>query len=868
MRKVKSFIVLPSGAKGLILLALLLFVNVLTRAQTVDSLAIATKDPILSVKSPVIKDSNKKVIPIAKDDLSDPVFYESADSIVYDAKIKRLHLYRDAQIKYQDIVVDASYIEYEQDSSRMNAKPLDWELDSVDKHLLTKAEEKTKFKEMSFNFKSSRAILSNAYSQYGEGFIKSEKIKRNKDNSIYGFHNIYTTCNLENPHFGIAAKKIKIIPNRVAVSGSANLVIEDIPTPLFLPFGLFPLKKGQRSGFKLPTYDVSQNLGFGLREGGYYFAINDHLDLLALADIYSLGTWRAGLVNNYVWRYRFRGNFTFNYAYNKIGDEFSNNNESNRNFFLTWSHQLDPNVRPGTNFSANVNLGSSKYHTNNSYDPNFYLNNQYSSSIAYSKTWEGKPFNLSVSARHSQNTQTGSITVSLPELAFSANQLYPFKFRKDVIKPSWYEKITASYRMAAINEYEFTDSLFDINNINTNDFRNGMKHTIPISATYNLFKYINANFNANYNEYWYSKKLFQSYNFQDQKMDSVLYTGFYATRDFNVAATLSTRVYGIKLFKKGKITGIRHVITPSVSLSYRPDFGAARWGNYYETYTNNNYDKRMVSYYQGAYYNGPPNGRFGGISFGLGNNLQLKAKSKDTSQADRKINLIDGLDFRTSYNMAVDSFQWGNLGMSYRTTLLKKINISGGASFSPYGMDTVTLTRTKEFYYNTDNKILRFENARLAIGASFPLKNNKKRQENEDEQQLSTFGDDYGNYVDFNIPYTLRVNYNLRLNRFYKKDAITNYFKDTLVLGQDLNFSGDVNLTSSWKIGLSSGYNFIDKKQTHTSIDIFRDLHCWEMKINLIPFGRLKSYNFSLNVKASVLQDLKLVRRKDFRDNF
>ncbi len=862
MRKVKSFKVLAKVSGRYILLATLLFVNLLTRAQTVDSLVSDTAQVVTT-------DSISRSIPIADGDLEDPVFYESFDSVVYDAVNKRLLLYRDAQIKYQDITVDASFIEYVQDSSTMKADVLEWEKDSVDKHLLTKGEEKTKFKDMRFNFKSQRAVLSNAYSQYGEGFIKSERIKRNKDQSIYGANNIYTTCNLEDPHFGISAKKVKIIPNKVAVSGSANLVIEDIPTPLYLPFGLFPLKKGQRSGFKLPTYDMSQNLGFGLRGGGYYFAINDHLDLLAQADIYSLGTYRIGAINNYVWRYRFRGNLQFDYAYNKIGNEFENaSNSTSKNFIVRWTHTLDRNVKPGTNFSANVTLGTSQYYTNNSYDASRYLNNNYSSSINYSKTWEGKPFNLSVSARHNQNTQTGLVNVTLPEINFSANQLYPFKFRKNVIKPRWYEKITASYQLAAVNEFEFIDTQFSFNRINSNDFNNGIKHSVPITATYNLLKYINANFTANFNEYWFSRKLFQSYNFQEQVLDSTITNGFFTARDYNVAADFSTRIYGIKTLQKGRVKGIRHVMTPRISLQYNPDFGLPRYGTYYETFRDNSFTKSQTSYFVGSPYAGPRVGEVGGIGFNLGNNLQMKIKSKDTTKPDQKVNIIDGLNFSTFYNLAVDSFNWSNVNIAYRTTLFKKINIAAGASYSPYGIDTNTLVRTSKYYTQTNNKLLRFENATVAIGASFPLGLQQKRQENDEMQdQLVNNGLDYGNYVDFNIPFTLRVNYNMRFNKLYKRDDLTDAFKDSLSFGQDLNFSGDINLTPKWKIGVQSGYDFINKNLSFTSIDIFRDLHCWEMRINVIPFGFRKSYNFSLNVKASVLQDLKLNRRRDFRDN-
>ena len=859
MRKVKTFSVLQKPPSRIILLAILLFVNVLTRAQSVDSSKNMLSDTLTTQQ-----------VPIANDDLEDPVFYQSEDSIVYDASQKRLHLYRDAEIKYQDIEVDASYIIYNQDSSTMKAAPLDWELDSVDKHLLTKGEEKTKFKDLRFNFKSQRAVLSNAYSQYGEGFIKSEKIKRNKDKSIYGLHNIYTTCNLEHPHFGIAAKKVKIIPNKVAVSGSANLVVEDVPTPLFLPFGLFPLKKGQRSGFKLPTYDVSQRLGFGLREGGYYFAINDHLDLLALADIYSLGTWRVGVINNYNWRYRFSGNVNLEYAYNKVGDEFENNEFSDtRNFRVTWSHRLDPNVRPGTNFSAQVTFGTSNFNRLNSYDAASYLTNTYTSNISYSKSWAGKPFNLSVAARHNQNTTTGLVNVTLPEVNFTVNQIYPFKLRKNIIKPRWYEKITAQYNMNAINEYEFVDSQLNLNAISTNDFNNGIKHSIPINATYSLFKYINANFSVNYNEYWFTRKIFQSFNFQEGKLDSNINNGFFTARDFQASANFSTRIYGIKLFNKGRIKGIRHVMTPSFDIRYRPDFGVPGLGYYYDTYTNSNFNVQRISYFQGSRYGGPPNGKVGGIGFSLANNLQMKIKSKDSSQADKKVNLIDGLNLTTFYNLAVDSFQWSNLDITYRTTLFKKININGGMSYSPYGIDSARLTRSQEFNKNMNGKLLRFERANLAINANFPFDRNRKQAEDDAiRDELGAVGQNYANYVDFNIPYTIGLNYNVNFNRQYKRDAESNAFKDTLVFGQNFTINGDVNLTPRWKIGFNSAYDFVAKKIQFASFNIYRDLHCWEMRLNIIPFGFRKSYNFSLNVKASVLQDLKLVRRKDFRDNF
>jgi lipopolysaccharide assembly outer membrane protein LptD (OstA) len=854
-----------------ILVICLLFLNFLTSAQVkkityadttnnklvLDSLANISDSLTLSKQ-----DSSQKSFPISKDKLEAQVKYQSKDSIVYDAKKKVLYLHNAAEISYEEIKVNADVIYYNQDSSTLTALELKINETDSSKSRIAQGTESSTFSSLFYNFKSKRALVENAYSQYGEGFILSQQVKRNNDNSINGYHNIYTTCNAEVPHFGIAAKRIKIIPNKVAVSGSANLVIEEIPTPLYLPFGMFPLKQGQRSGFKLPTYDMSQNLGFGLREGGYYFAINDHIDLLALADIYALGTWRAGFVSTYAWRYRFNGNFSFNYAYNKIGETYEPGNQNNRNFFLTWSHSINPNVMPGSNFSANVNIGSSKYQRNNSYDANLYLNNNYSSNISYSKTWEGKPFNLTAALRHNQNTATRLVQVTLPELNFSVNQIFPFQLRKDIIKPRWYEKIGASYQVSAINRLDFYDSTFNINNLNFNDFQNGIKHTIPISANYNVLKFFNASVSANYNEYWYSEKMFKQYDFSENRLDTVLSNGFFTARDFNVGANISTRIYGMKLFKKGAIKGIRHVLTPGININYRPDFGGSGYNYYYSSFVNQNYANSRLSYFEGALLGGPPTGKVGGIGFNLGNTLQMKVRSKkDTTNGFKKINIIDGLNIAGFYNLAVDSFQWSNIAVSYRTSLFQTINISGGLSYDPYAIDKTTGLRKNELSYNENRQLMRFENANFALDASLPVKKTTAVSKADDNQRQA-IGNNYAGYADFNIPWTMNIRYNVT----FRKTFLVASQKDTMITNQDLNFFGDVNLTTKWKVGLRSGYDFNQKKMSFTSFDIYRDLHCWEMRLNLIPFGERRSYNFALSVKSAVLQDLKLVRRKDFRD--
>jgi hypothetical protein len=389
---------------------------------------------------------------------------------------------------------------------------------------------------------------------------------------------------------------------------------------------------------------MSEQLGFGLREFGYYFAISDHIDLLANADMYALGTYRVGFISNYAYRYRFNGGLNFNYSFTKIGEPYELNSKRFRNYSITWNHTVNQNVIPGSHFSANVNVVNNKnYQLYNTYDAERYLNNNYASAISFSKTWEGKPFNFTAALRHNQNTLTHLVQLTLPDVSFSVNQIYPFQFRKDIIKPKWYEKIGASYQFNAINRYDFYDSSFSFSNIKLKDFQNGFKHTIPISASYNVLKYFNSSIGINYNEYWYTKRDFKQYNFGESRLDTLRQTGFFSARDFNVSTSLSTRIYGIKLFKKGVIKGIRHVITPSVSLRYQPDFGGGIGHYYYNTFIDSNYNKGRYSYYEAGLLGIPPDGKFGGIGFGIGNTLQLKVRNKkDTLTGVRKINLIDG----------------------------------------------------------------------------------------------------------------------------------------------------------------------------------------------------------------------------------
>lgn len=837
-----------------------LFLNSLTSAQTLPSPADAHSSG--SGVSPT--DSLTLKIPVSKDKPEATVTYEAKDSIVYDAKKKQLYLHNGASIQYDDIKINTDYVQYDQDSNRLTAAQIDSVQNGKDSTIqnskLSQGKESSTFTALAYNFKSRRALIENAYSQYGEGFILSNQVKRNNDSTINGFKNIYTTCSDPHPHFGIGTRRIKIIPGKVAVSGAANLIIDDVPTPLFLPFGMFPLKQGQRSGFILPTYSVTQNLGFGLVGGGYYFALNNHYDLRVLSDIYTLGSWRLGAQTNYMYRYRFNGQFGLDYAYNKIGESFEPGNLSSRDFAIRWSHSINPNVLWNSSFSANVNIRSSKYNSYNTRDVGTYLNNNLNSNISYTKSWPGKPYSLTAALRHNQNTQTRLYTITLPDLNFNVNQIYPFQFRKNMITPRWYEKITATYNVHGLNTLSFYDSSFSWKNLRSNNFNNGFEHNATVNATYNVLRFFNWSLNADYHEYWYTKKFMQQFDFNEGVLKQDTMTGFFTARSYGFNSSFSTRIYGMKLFHKGVIRGIRHVLTPSITARFHPDFGKLY---YYSTFVNQQYATGRFSYYAGSVIGMPGDGKEGGIGFNLGNTLQMKVRSrKDSVNGIRKINLIDGLDIISFYNLAVDSFRWSDVNVIYRTTLLSNVQFSGSMNFSPYAINKTTGRRMNDFYYETNKKLLRFQAAGLSLTASLPVKKNNTTMNKVNDAQKQAIGNNYLAYADFNVPWNLSLNYSIRFDKTY----LVAKQKDTLGVTQDLNFFGDVNLTSKWKIGFRSGYDFRAKHLNMTSFDIYRDLHCWEMRMNLIPFGQLKSYNFTLNVKSAVLQDLKLVRRKDFRD--
>ena len=810
-------------------------------------------------------------IRISKDALSSPVTATATDSAVMDMKQNLFYLYGDAKVTYEDLKLNAGKVYFNQATNTVTAQPgMDSAGNMGKRPTFAQGTETVSYDSLQYNFKSKRAVIRNARSQYGEGFVFSRQVKRNPDQSIYGWKNVYTTCSLDTPHFGIRAQRIKVVPNRVIASASANIMIEQVPTPVFLPFGLFPIAQKQRSGFQLPSYTVEQQRGLGFTNGGYYFYLNDYVDLLVMANIYTKGSYSVSGLSNYANRYHYNGGLSLSYAYNKTGESYEPGSSITKDFMLNWRHQQDPKARPGTNFNASVMVGTSSFYSNNSYNVNQILNNQYTSNIAYSKNWQNKPFSLSVAARHSQNTQSHLVDVYLPELNFYVAQFNPFENKKRVGTPRWFEKITASYNLNAVNQYSFYDTTFSFNTLSLGDFRNGIKHSIPISASYNVLRFINFSVGASYNEYWLTNKTYRYYNFNESKVDTLSNRGFYTARDFSATMQLSTRIYGLKMFKRGKLMGIRHVLTPNVGLNYTPDYAARPFDYYYQTQLDTSGNLTYLSPFETSIVGVPGLGQYGNfsssINFGINNNLQIKLRSKnDTTGKGRNVTLIDGFSINSAYNIAADSFNWSNISMNFRTNVLEKLNISGSAVFDPYATDYATGRRTPQTTWSAGRGLATFRNANIALSATFRSKErpkgNQQAMKTDEYKQLMGNGG-YNDYLDFDIPWSLNLAYSIALTSRYSAYSRS----DTLLYSQSLLISGDFNLTSRWKITYSTGYDFDNHTLTLTSIDIYRDLHCWQMHLGTIPFGPRKSYNFSLNVKASILQDLKLVRRRDYRD--
>ena len=814
--------------------------------------------------------------------IDDKIERSCNDSTVQDFKNNKVYYYGDAKVVYEDITIEAAFIEFDFDKRTVFAKGLH---DSTGKlygsPIFLEGDKKYLSEEMRFNFETKKGIITKVFTEDAMGYIHGSKIKKMDDNSINIKSGSFTTCsNQEHPHFEFYFGKAKVIPDDKIVTGPAYFRLMETPLPIGVPFGIFPNSKGQRNGILVPTWGESANRGFYFENGGFYWGINEYLDFQLVGDIYTRGSWAVKPTLRYNKRYAYNGSLSGSYAVNKIGSKGSADYNESTDFKVRWVHKQDPKARPKSSFSADVYIVSSNYNKYNAISSNEYLSNTFQSSIAY-QTRIGSLFNFTANASHSQNTLTRVMTVTLPEVTLTMNRVYPFKNIGNSAKKRWYKDMYISYTANAKNYMSMADSLYFrpgwLDNL-----QNGMQHRVPISMPVKLFKYVTWTTSVNLLDRMYFR-YFEKQWVEDPSMAAGGYlktdtiNQFRNVFSFDVSSSMTTKLYGMVAFKKGPVRAIRHVFTPSIGVSYNPDFSKDFW-NYYDTYYDANGIEQLYSMFQGNIYGTPPSSESGRINYSFGNNLEIKVPSKkDTITGLKKVKVIEDLTFSGSYDIAKDSLNFSYLSVNGRTTLFKNLSVRYSSIWDPYILDSLGRKQLNQFEWDVNKRLFRKNSVAWNFSINYSLNNdtfkNKgkktapKRYESSlaSEEEMNDIRSNPGNYVDWSTKWALSLSYNLTLSN--NLSYINYILKDDRKVIQTLGVNGNINLTPNWKVSVQSGWDFELKKLSYTSLTIYRDLHCWEMRFNWIPLGTYKSWNFTINVKASALQDLKLTKKKDYRDN-
>ena len=828
--------------------------------------------------------------------LDAPVVYECSDSIVF-TNGGYAYLYGKGKVNYEQIELTADIITMNMDSSTVYATGV---VDTAGvmqgKPVFKDGSTPYESQIMRYNFKTKKGFINNVVTQQGEGYVTSNDAKKDANDILYMQNGRYTTCdNHEHPHFYLALTKAKVHPKKNVVFGPAYMVVEDVPLPLAIPFGFFPFSSKYSSGFIMPTYGDEMNRGFYLRDGGYYFAISDKMDLALRGEIFTKGSWGVSAQSNYNKRYKFSGNVSLSYLVTKTGDKNMPDYSESKDFKITWTHRQDAKANPNSTFSASVNFATSSYERSNLdsyYDPNLYAQNTKTSSVSYSRTFADAGVTLSGTFNIAQTMRDSSISVTLPSLNISMSKKFPFRRKKRAGKERWYEKISVGYTGQLDNSIDTKDNLLFKSNL-IRDWENGMRHNIPISATFQLFKYINVTPSFNYTSRWYTRRIKKDYDpaQQDVVVTDTTY-GFYRVYDYNASLSLNTKLYGFyqpwkKLFGD-KIQMIRHVLTPSVSFSAAPDFGKKRYG-YYKTvtYTDADGEVRTEEYspYEGSMFSYPGRGRQGSVTFSVANNLEMKVKSDRDSTGVRKISLIDDLSASMSYNFAAATRPWSDLSMNLRMKLTKNYTLNLNTSFATYAYEfdketgrVVVGDRTEWFY----GRFGRFQGMGTSFSYTFNNETWKKWFGSDDEKE-NAGGEkdgaedkttdrnsrkegqkekatlDADGYMAFKMPWSLSVSYSFNLrentygmdpNRINKKTMRYPY-----EIVHTLSASGNLKIANRWNMSFSTSYDFDAHKIAQTTLTITRDLHCFTMSCSVTPFGLWKSYNFSIRANSSMLAD-------------
>ena len=859
-----------------------------------------------------------------RESFDDIIAYKAQDSMVLIGQ-SLTYLFGPSTVDYKDKGMDANFMRLNLDSNLVYAHYI---LDSVGKATaypkFRDGGESYEAKSLNYNFKTSKGFITGAVTQQGEGYITAERTKMLGNNCLYMENGRYSTCdNHDHPHFYFMLTKGKARPQKNVVAGPSYLVLADVPMPIGLPFGFFPFNKSYSSGIIMPKYGEETQRGFYLREGGYYFAFNDYVDMAITGDWYSLGSWGVNARSNYRKRYNYSGNLNLSYLSTKTGErDVAGDYSESRDFRINWSHSQDAKANPNQTFSASVNYSTSSFNhnaLNTLYNPSVAAQNTKNSSINYSRNFPGTPFRLSASIDASQTSSDSMVTMSLPNIAISMNRIYPFKRKKRVGAERWYEKISISYSGQFRNSISTKEyRLFQSDLIR--DWRNGFSHNIPISASYKLFNYIDLTLSANYNERWYTYKSVKEYNPTTDRTEYRRVYGFNRVYDFSTSASLNTTLYGF--FQPWKIFGdkvqmIRHRITPRVGMSFTPDFGDAMWGYYdrlnYIDRSGKARSEEYARYGDGQIFGSPGRGKSASINFGIDNNLEMKVRTKnDSTETFKKISLIDNLSLSSSYNLAADSFQLADINASITLRLSESIHFTLGGAFDPYlyghttdpttgrvsehrvnklrvfngkgfgslrgtgtsfsyTLSNETFTKIRDFFSpkkddqdakgkkakgkadeNDPNKIGAPEDGRDTSLADMAAKGQKSKSLFDTGDGDGEYDED--GYLKVKIPWSISLSYGVNLQRttFDPRRDEYNYG-----LTHSLMFSGNLQPTKNWSFNFNASYDFIANKVANMTIGISRDLHCWSLTANAIPFGPYRSYSITIGVKSSLLHDVK-----------
>lgn len=817
-------------------------------------------------------------IRMSKDSVDAIIKYHADDSGVLIIATKDLFLYGKAKTDYKDLKLEAATIQYEQKTQTVKAYgATDTTGDISSKPQFTQGELKTISDSIFYNLGTQKAYTKNTFFQEGEVFVNARFLKKISADEVFARDARFTTCNLDTPHFAFRSRKMKIINNKLGVTGRVYPEIESVPIPMvFLPFGLFPLNRARHSGVLFPSFTSSEDFGLGLEGLGYYKTFGEHVDVTTRANLYSYGGWNLNVSSKYLMRYKYTGSLNVTFQNTKTlnrggfsQEEFTNS----KSYMINWSHSRDSRARPGTNFSANVNFGSTRFNRSLLNNPYQNFQNQISSSVSYSKDWRGK-YNLSLNLNHNQNSLSRLVNLNLPTATFNVVTFYPFQKKESIGTGKWYEKIGIGYNGSLQNQASFYDSAFSFKRL-IDTVQWGATHNIPITLSLPSLGPITLSPSISYEERWYGQRNFKKWNPLRSKVDTTVEKGLYTARQMSFGMGINTRIFGMYKFSpKSNIIAIRHEIRPTISVSYHPDF-AAKY--HYTIKVDNSGRTQRFSQYDGGIIGSFSEGAFGGIGFGIDNILEMRVKDKsDTSLKGRtvgkKVKLIEGFGFNSSYNLMADSFALGNFSLYARSTLFEKLNITASANLDPYERDSKGFRVNKIAFDPRRFKFGHITGGNIALSTSFSSKSKDDKDKSkelpvdpfmtpdEQQRQLQFARANPAEFTDFNIPWTLSFSYSLNFSRVPKPDY-SGYQTQT---SSSLNFNGDFSLTPKWKVGATGYYDVSNRSLQQLSTFITREMHCWQLSINVTPIGLYRSFNIMFSPKSGILRDLKINRSRTF----